>query len=102
MMGGDGAAFCELRRYRDQDGLAEAAAARIAEILRAALRARGRAVVALSGGATPQRAYAKLARADLDWSRVSVTLVDDRWGPPTDPRSNQTLLDLTLFFGEGA
>lgn len=101
-MGGDGAAFCELRRYRDQDGLAEAAAARIAEILRAALRARGRAVAALSGGATPQRAYAKLARADLDWSRVQVTLVDDRWGPPTDPRSNQTLLDLTLFFGEGA
>ena len=98
---GDGALY-ELRRYRDADARADAAAERIADLLRTALRTRGRAVAALSGGATPQRAYAKLSRAALDWSRVAVTLVDDRWGPPTDPRSNQTLLDLTLFYDGGA
>ena len=87
----------ELRRYGDADGLADAAAARIAGLLRAALRARGRATLALSGGATPQRAYAKLAKAELDWSRVSVTLVDDLWASGADPRSNRALLDLTLL-----
>ncbi len=92
----------ELRRCVDADALADAAAARIAELLQAGLRARGRAVAALSGGATPQRAYAKLSGAALDWSRVALTLVEDRWAPPTDPRSNQNLLDLTLFLSGAA
>ncbi|MEO1687647.1 MAG: 6-phosphogluconolactonase, partial [Pseudomonadota bacterium] len=92
----------ELRRYADADQLADAAAARIAELLSAALRARGRAVAALSGGSTPQRAYAKLAKAELGWSGVNVTLVDDRWAAPADPRSNHNLLDLTLFYSGGS
>ncbi|SDW65903.1 6-phosphogluconolactonase [Albimonas donghaensis] len=92
----------ELRRYDDADALADAAAARIAELLQGALSARGRAVAALSGGATPQRAYAKLSRAKIDWPRVSVTLVDDLWAPASDPRSNKNLLDLTLFYDGGA
>ncbi len=84
--------------YDDPDSLADAAAARIAGLAAEATRARGRAVLALSGGSTPQRAYAKLSRADLDWPRISVTLVDDRWVPPSDPRSNQNLLNMTLFY----
>ncbi|MEM6441291.1 MAG: 6-phosphogluconolactonase, partial [Pseudomonadota bacterium] len=92
----------ELRRYADADQLADAAAARIAELLGGALRARGRAVAALSGGGTPQRAYAKLANADLNWPGVNITLVDDRWAAPADPRSNHNLLDMTLFYHDGA
>jgi glucose-6-phosphate isomerase len=96
----------DIREYPDADALADAAAARIGDLLKAGLRERGRAVAALSGGSTPQRAYAKLSKVALDWPRVNVTLVDDRWAPPQDPRSNQNLLDMTLFYkgaeGQGA
>ncbi len=96
----------DLREYPDPDALADGAATRIGALLLEGLRTRGRAVAALSGGSTPQRAYAKLSKVDLDWARVSVTLVDDRWAPPQDPRSNQNLLDMTLFYkgaeGKGA
>tara|TARA_R110000751_G_scaffold36104_4_gene88421 strand:- start:3528 stop:5906 length:2379 start_codon:yes stop_codon:yes gene_type:complete len=92
----------ELRRFRDPDQLAQVAAERIAEILQAAVARRGRAVAALSGGATPQRTYARLARRDLDWSRITMTLVEDRWAPPSDPTSTQNILDLCLFMDSRA
>ena len=92
----------ELRRFRHPDQLAEAAAARIAEILQAAVARRGRAVAAVSGGATPQRTYARLARSEIDWSRIALTLVEDRWAPPSDPTSTQNILDLCLFMDSRA
>ncbi len=41
---------------------------------------RGRAVLAVSGGSTPARFFAVLGRRkDIEWDKVIVTLVDERW-----------------------
>lgn len=79
------------------DAQAAALAARIAERLRDAIAARGTAVIAVSGGSTPKAFFARLANEALDWSRVSVTLVDERWVPDTDARSNAKLVKETLL-----
>ena len=55
---------------------AEAAAERLAEALAAGIAADGRAVFAGAGGSTPSPIYARLAQADLDWSKVTATLED--------------------------
>lgn len=72
--------------------LAQALAKAVAEQLRAALHSRGRATLALSGGSTPRQFMEWLAEEKLDWTHVTITLVDERWVPPGDPRSNAGLV----------
>jgi len=79
-----------------------ALAAAVGENLQAALTARGRAVLAVSGGRTPERFLAALARQPLDWAKVTVTLVDERWVSPDQPRSNEALLRRCLLQGPAA
>ena len=78
---------------------AEACAARLGETLGAAVLDKGCAVFAGAGGSTPSPIYADLARIDLDWSRIVVTLVDERYVPETSPESNAALMKRTLLTG---
>ncbi len=71
------------------EDVAREAATRIAKSLRDALKNRGKATFALSGGDTPRQTYQRLAEEhDVDWSHVDLFWVDERAVPPTDDRSN--------------
>lgn len=89
----------EIRTLPDADSWAAACAERLAETLRNALAESERAVFAGAGGSTPRPIYARLAQAELDWSRVTVTLVDERHVPETSPESNAALLKEALLNG---
>ena len=78
---------------------AKACAARLGETLGAAVLDKGRAVFAGAGGSTPSPIYADLARIELDWSRIVVTLVDERYVPETSADSNAALMKRTLLIG---
>lgn len=79
---------------------AQACADRLTDALGSA---RGeRAVFAGSGGSTPAPIYARMREAALDWSRVVVTLIDERYVPETSPDSNARLLKQTLLIGPAA
>lgn len=88
--------------YADAPGLARALAAAVACDLRDAILTRGLGLLAVSGGTTPRRFLSELGRQRLDWGRVVVTLVDERWVGPDDARSNARLLRETLFAGAAA
>ena len=60
------------------------------------------AMVAGAGGSTPSPIYRRLADADLDWSKVAVTLVDERHVPESSPDSNARLMRETLLTGRAA
>lgn len=92
----------ERRDFVDSEALAEALAGAVARDLRAAIARRGAASLALSGGRTPTRFFAALARQTLPWDKVAVTLVDERWVPPDHARSNEALLRGTLLAGPAA
>lgn len=83
-------------------GWAEACATRLTDTLSAALAESGKAVFAGSGGSTPAPIYRHMANADLAWSRVAVTLIDERHVPEASPDSNATLLKQTLLTGRAA
>jgi len=58
-------------------------------VMTAAVRARGRAVLCLSGGSTPVPLYRRLAqRDDLPWQDVVFTWGDERYVPHAHPDSN--------------
>jgi 6-phosphogluconolactonase len=91
-----------IQTYPTRDAWAEAAAARLAEALAAAIAQRGRAVFAGAGGSTPSPIYTRLAQADLDWSRVVATLVDERYVPETSAESNAALIKRVLLTGRAS
>ncbi|MDB5971535.1 MAG: pgl [Hydrocarboniphaga sp.] len=78
--------------YPDAGAAAQALADAVAGLLREALSARPLASLMLSGGKSPIPFFQKLSLQDLDWSRVCVGLVDDRWVDANDPDSNERLL----------
>ena len=86
------------------DGALAAAdmARRIATILEDAIAARGVASIALSGGRSPGPVLKALSGASLDWSKVLVTLVDERWVAPDHADSNERLVRETLLQGPAA
>ena len=84
----------------DAQALAERLAADVAGRLRDAIAARGTASLVVSGGSTPRPFLEALARASLDWSRVLVTLADERWVAVDHPDSNAALVRRTLLTGE--
>jgi 6-phosphogluconolactonase len=101
-MNADLSTHLELRLFDDPAALAEALAHSIADDLRAAIDARGIASLALSGGNTPRAFMQALALQALDWPRVVVTLVDERWVPESSERSNAALVRKNLLQGAAA
>ena len=62
-----------------------------------AIDARGFAIIGLSGGSTPKPIYEAFGKENIDWSKVWLFLVDDRYIRADDPDSNQFLLRSTLL-----
>jgi 6-phosphogluconolactonase len=74
-----------------------ASAVAIAAELRRDLLERPRTRLLLSGGTTPTPVYRALSKAPLDWDRIDITLVDERWLLPDDPDSNSRLVRTHLL-----
>ncbi len=88
--------------FASPDLLAGSLAETVAENLSAAVRARGKASLAVSGGTTPGLFFRHLSKAKIDWAKVTVTLVDERFVPITSERSNAGLVARTLLQNEAA
>ena len=81
----------------DPDAVARSAADIVAADARAAVAARGRFVVAFSGGRTPWVMMRALTmRDDVPWKEVHVMQVDERIAPAGDPDRNLTHLWASL------
>jgi 6-phosphogluconolactonase len=81
----------------DADAVANKAAEIIAAAARTAVAARGRFVVAVSGGRTPWLMLRRLAGEDVPWQAVHVVQVDERFAPAGDPDRNLTHLYESLL-----
>ncbi len=74
-------------------------AARIATLLSDAIAQRGVATLAVSGGRSPRPVLEALSKVPLDWTKLIVTLVDERWVDPVSADSNERLVRETLLQG---
>lgn len=72
--------------------VAERGAALIAEDARASVRERGRFLLALSGGKTPWKMIAALAKETMPWHDVHIFQVDERIAPEGHPDRNLSSL----------
>ncbi|MFK7830432.1 MAG: 6-phosphogluconolactonase [Congregibacter sp.] len=85
--------------FDDRGVLDEQLAVDVAGALRDAILLRGKATLVLSGGSTPKGFLVALARRELDWDKLFVTLVDDRWVASGHSDSNERLVQENLLTG---
>jgi 6-phosphogluconolactonase len=83
--------------YPDADAVALEAAKLIAKAAQEAVAARGKFVMAVSGGKTPWIMLRDLAHEDVPWKGVHVVQVDERVAPEGDPDRNLTHLRESLL-----
>jgi 6-phosphogluconolactonase len=81
----------------DADAVAREAAKIMAAEARAAVAARGRFVMAVSGGKTPWLMLRSLSGQEVPWQHVHVVQVDERVAPAGDPDRNLTHLRESLL-----
>jgi 6-phosphogluconolactonase len=83
--------------FSDANAVAREAAKLIGREARDAVDARGKFVMAVSGGKTPWIMLRDLAQEDVPWNAVHVFQVDERIAPPGDPDRNLTHLRESLL-----
>lgn len=91
-----------LEVLRDADLVARRAAEIIVTEAQAAVAARGRFVMAVSGGRTPWAMLRKLAALDMPWPEVHMLQVDERVAPANHPDRNLTHLTASLASFDGS
>jgi 6-phosphogluconolactonase len=92
----------EFHAYRNDDQWVWAIAVSVSAALRRDLQQHRRARLLVSGGKTPAPVFRALSKAPLDWDRVDVALVDERWLRPDDPDSNAHLVREHLLHSHAA
>ena len=88
--------------FEDRAALAQRLAQDTATALANRLKINESAWLAVSGGSTPGLFFQALSQAELEWSRIGVTLVDERWVPQESPRSNEALVRQSLLVNKAA
>ena len=87
--------------FPDADALARAAAFELLRHATAAIAERGVFTLALSGGSTPKKLYALLAKdpafAAFPWAQTQLFFGDERHVPPDHPDSNFRMVKETLL-----
>ena len=87
----------EIEVLPDADSVARRGAAIVAGEARAAVAARGKFILAVSGGSTPWRMLRALAGEEVPWEGVQVVQVDERAAPVGHPDRNLTRLRESLL-----
>jgi 6-phosphogluconolactonase len=91
-----------IETFQSGEDLGRTAAAAVADLLGEAIAARGHASLVATGGRSPGEVYDALARLDLDWAAVTVTLSDERCVDPPATESNGRLVRERLLTGRAA
>ena len=90
------------RTFKNPASMAEGLASSVAGQLNQAIAEQGVATLVVSGGRSPVAFFESLVKQPLDWSKVVVSLADERWVPVEHADSNAGLLKKHLLQGPAA
>ena len=87
----------QLTEFSTRNELDVTLAQSVSEILAQAIKLKGKASIAVSGGSTPKGFFKVLSLSDIDWSKVTITLADERWVAIDSQDSNTRLVHEILL-----
>ncbi|MDQ9091519.1 6-phosphogluconolactonase [Pseudoalteromonas haloplanktis] len=88
--------------FDSKDALTAELSATLEQSLVDGIEASGRAVLMVSGGSSPAPAYKHLSNLALDWAKIDVAMVDERWVDAEHDKSNEAFIKSTLLQNHGA
>ncbi len=92
----------EWRCFDSKEQLDALLAKQVALNLREDIGLYGSASLAVSGGSTPKNMFHQLSILEILWSKVDITLVDERWVDPGSEDSNEHLVRKSLLQNRAA
>lgn len=90
----------ELVEFENTSALDIELSAKVAKLLVTDIADTGSASLVVSGGRTPMGFFHLLSQQMLDWSKVSITLADERWVDADHADSNEKLVRANLLINE--
>ena len=78
--------------FDSRELLVDSLTSRVIEDLKQAIASKGFATLVLSGGSTPIKLLQALSLNNIEWEKVRVTLVDERWVDAKHESSNEKLI----------
>lgn len=91
-----------IESFDTREALYDAAASMLISALSAGVAKHGASGFAATGGTTPAPVYDRMAEMAAPWDRITVTLTDERFVPPSHPGSNESLVRRHLLVGQAA
>jgi 6-phosphogluconolactonase len=88
--------------FENKEALEADLAVEIAAKLTQAITTENKATLLVSGGSTPVNLYQKLSEHNIDWSKITIGLVDERYVPNTSNYSNEKLVKTNLMVNHAA
>jgi len=88
--------------FDSREALIDALTDRCQQRLSEQVSATGAAAFYVSGGSTPELVYKALSKRDMDWSKVHIAMVDERWVDVDHSRSNEAFLGNCLLINQAA
>ncbi len=92
----------QFHQFSNSDNQVEELSNYITAKLNDTIKTKGRAVIAVSGGKSPINLFKKLSCAAIEWEKVTITLVDERFIDTTDNDSNEKLVRTNLLINNAA
>jgi|SaaInlV_120m_DNA_2_1039728.scaffolds.fasta_scaffold04906_3 6-phosphogluconolactonase len=86
--------------FENSSALDAALVSKVTELLTRAIKNSGTASLVVSGGRTPLAFFHMLSQQVLDWSKVVVTLADERWVDTDHSDSSEKLVRENLLINE--
>ena len=88
---------CQLKQFADRETLYETVSAALCSELALALDNHDRAGFVVPGGRTPVAVLQRISAMALPWSKITVTLTDERWVEPAHQASNEGMARQSLL-----
>jgi len=90
----------QINEFEQRQLLDESLADKVAELLTSAVKNKGKASIAVSGGSTPKGFFQALSKKKLAWQAITITLADERWVDIDSGDSNTKLVHENLIQNE--
>lgn len=83
--------------FEQRNHLLTALVAECQDVLSESISKHGVATLLVSGGTTPAPLYEALSKTDLNWKKIKIALVDERWVDASHAASNEALARRSLL-----